>query len=386
MFCKTVRSSPISDVPFVLLTSLDSDDAVTRGFDAGADDYLTKPVVIHELVSRIKRLLKAGHQEATRPERILLVDDSPVIRGMMLKALRSHGFQADAVEHGVAALAKLHEQKFHLMVTDYDMPHMNGLDLCIKIRQEPSTWKQIPIIFMTAREAKADEIRVRSVGVQSFINKPFNADRFLAETERVLAECRLEKQNRLLSHYFSDQAVRAGDQFRTILCIGVANFRSLTKTHDAKKLISMLNHYYICLHEILDRCSVMVDNIQENQLFVSFGNQDQGAMLAIECAKSVHKAIPELQRRAGVDLQVQTGIHSGRLIFGILDGFFLQQQTITLIGESLELAKRVQDQANPGDVILSETTFALVQSLVRTKAKGTVKTKDGVMQVFQVSD
>ncbi|MBF0339404.1 MAG: response regulator [Magnetococcales bacterium] len=389
--CKTIRSTRTEDIPFMLLTSLDSAEAVARGFNAGADDYITKPVLIHELLSRVKRLLKVGRQELLRPERILLVDDSAVIRGMMLTALRSHGLSADAVEHGVAALAKLQERRYHLMVSDYDMPQMNGLDLCMKIRQEPSPWQQMPIIFVTARDAKADEVRVKSLGIQAFITKPFNADRFLAETERVLSEFQLARQNRMISYYFADlakggQEVLASDQFRTILCVGLNEFRALSKRLDPNTLISVMNHYYAVIGNVLDHCDVLLDKIQEDRLIVSFGNQDKGAMQAIECARAMHKALPELQKRANDnEIRLQTGIHSGRLVLGAMDPISTRDRTITLIGESVDLARRVQDVAPPGDIVLSETTFALVQSLVKTQPMGYVKTQEGAMRAFQVT-
>ncbi|MBF0272431.1 MAG: response regulator [Magnetococcales bacterium] len=388
--CKNLRSSRTEDIPFVLLTSLDTAEAVERGFNAGADDYLTKPVLIHEMISRIKRLLKTGRQEAARPERILIVDDSPVIRGMMLTALRSHGFQAETVEHGMAAMAKLQERRYDLMISDYDMPHMNGLELCMKVRQEPSPWQQMPIIFVTARDAKADEVRVKSLGVQAFITKPFNADRFLAETERVLSELHLQRQGRMLGYYFAEQAsktaeVLASDQFRSVLCVGISEFRALSKRLDPKALITLLNHYFATLGEVLERCEVLVDRIQEDHLFLSFGNQDKGAMQAIECARAMHKALPELQRRSGnPEVQLQTGIHSGRLVLGAMEALTTREKTIMLIGESVDLARRVQEVAPPGDIILSETTFALVQTLVKTQPMGYVKTQEGAMRAFQV--
>ncbi|MBF0191200.1 MAG: response regulator [Magnetococcales bacterium] len=389
--CRNLRSSRTEDIPFVLLTSLDTAEAVERGFNAGADDYLTKPVLVHEMLSRIKRLLKTtGRQEASRPERILIVDDSAVIRGMMLTALRSHGFQAETVEHGVAALAKLQERRYDLMISDYDMPHMNGLELCMKVRQEPSPWQQMPIIFVTARDAKADEVRVKSLGVQAFITKPFNADRFLAETERVLSELHLQRQGRMLNYYFGEQASKsseslASDQFRSVLSVGISEFRALSKRLDPNTLITLLNHYFATLGEVLERCEVQVDRIQEDHLFLSFGNQDKGAMQAIECARAVHASLPELRRRSGhAEVQLQTGIHSGRLVLGAMDALTTREKTIMLIGESVELARRVQEVAPPGDIILSETTFALVQTLVKTQPMGYVKTQEGAMRAFQV--
>ncbi|MEO5332684.1 MAG: response regulator [Magnetococcus sp. YQC-5] len=396
MLCKTVRSTRVEDISILLLTSLDSEESIARGFNAGANDYLTKPVLIHELILRIKRLLKTGQrqEESLRTEKILVVDDSPVIRGMILMALRSHGFMAEAVEHGLAALAKLNEKKFHLLITDYEMPHMNGVELCLKIRQEPSSSQRIPIIFVTSHDTKADEVKIRSLGVQAFITKPLKTEQFLAETERVLAEVQLERQTRQLTHYFPDQGMTkakrsdsnetlmAVDQFRTILFTGVADFRTLVNSLDAKTLMTVLNRYFARLNEILERFDVMADNILEDRMFVSFGQQDQGAMRAIECAKAMHLAILELRRTTGSNLYMQTGIHSGHLMIGKLDT--LPHHKIVIIGENINTARRIKELAPPGEVVLSETTMALVQTLIKTRPLDSVKIQDGSIRVFQV--
>ncbi|MBF0295919.1 MAG: response regulator [Magnetococcales bacterium] len=395
--CKSLRSTRSEDIPFLLLTSLDTAEAVARGFEAGADDYVTKPVVIQELITRVRRLLKSGGSlDNQRPEQILVVDDAPVIRGMILTALRSHGFHAETAEHGVAALAKLKARPFQLLVTDYDMPHMDGLELCMKIRQEPSAAQAIPIIFVTARDTKADEVRVKSLGVQAFLTKPFQADRFLAEVERVLAMGRLERQRHHMEYYFPEQSAAwsredgsgeltlAGDQFRTVLFAGLADFRALASRLDPKALMRLLNRYFFTMMEVLEKMSLQVDKILEDRLVISFGNQDQGAMRAIECARALHMAMPELRRQVDADLRLQTGIHSGHLVVGALDAMPRHGCRIILIGESIDLARQVKEVAPPGAVIISETTFALIQTLVATRPTGFIRSREEAIRVFEV--
>ncbi len=394
--CKTFRCNRTKDIPFILLTSMDSEESISQGFEAGADDYVIKPVLIPELISRIQRLLQTEQsQEINRPEKILVVDDSPMIRGIMLTALHSHGFQVETAEHGIEALAKIKMNHFQLLITNYDMPHMNGLDLCLKIRQTPSRIQNIPIIFITERNAKADEIRVKSVGIQAFFTKPFNMDRFMAEIERVLAMVRLKRQDHMLTHYFPERALTrnsqpantdqtiADKQFRTILFTGIKNFHALGKKLGAEKLIEFLNHYFAAILEIMEQFQVIADGVLEERLFLSFGHQDQGAMKAIHCAQEMHKTMIALQQQTGVQFDLQTGIHSGHLILGVLNNA-PQHCKMTLIGANIHIARLVKDIAAANQIALSETTFALVQSLINTQPIGFATTQTESIRVFAV--
>src|SRR4029079_1176814 len=80
--CKTIKSDPKTErIPVILCTSLGETSDLERGFDAGADDYLVKPVIAEELISRLKAIL-AQTMPSVR-EKILVVDDSAAIRHLV---------------------------------------------------------------------------------------------------------------------------------------------------------------------------------------------------------------------------------------------------------------------------------------------------------------
>ncbi len=109
---------------------------------------------------------------------ILVVDDSKVMRMIVKRTLRQAGFGGHTVveaENGVEALDRIGEKKPDLVLLDWDMPEMNGLDLLRAVRAEDKTLR---MGFVTARATAEMRDIARSAGANFFIAKPFNAEIF----------------------------------------------------------------------------------------------------------------------------------------------------------------------------------------------------------------
>ena len=102
----------------------------------------------------------------------LVVDDSATMRRIVLNSLRTIGY-ADLVEasDGKEALAKC-DGTIELVITDWNMPNMGGLDLVRALRANPATAKT-PILMVTTRSVKKDILQAVEAGVSSYILKPF---------------------------------------------------------------------------------------------------------------------------------------------------------------------------------------------------------------------
>jgi CheY-like chemotaxis protein len=377
VLCQNIRKNSNEDIPFILVSSLETEEAVSRGFEVGADDYIVKPIVVPELLSRIQRLLSTTQEDVSRPERILVVDDAEIIRNLIVKSLQSHGFTVDEAEHGIEALAKIKEHKYQLLITDYEMPHMDGVELCLKLRDEKSEFNQLPIIFATSRDSKTDTVKINSIGIQAFVAKPFGADRIVAETERVLAEINLEIQRRQFDQFFHNAEVSheldpytneeniSGDQFRTILYAGILNFAELCREIPSSELVAMLNRYFDSMAMVLEPFDTMIDKFNEDRIFTSFGHQDRGAKRAVEAAKAMIAAVAELNKKNKNKINIQVGIHSGHVILGRLGAKPLGRR-LTLVGENVNNCYLLKNIAGADEVILSQSTVDLLGSAVKT--------------------
>ena len=111
--------------------------------------------------------------------KILIVDDSSTMRRIIGNVVQQLGVAKedfDEAEDGVVAWKLLGENSYDVVLTDWNMPNMNGLQLVQKIRGEGSTHRGVPIIMITTEGGKGEVITALKAGVNNYIVKPFNAD------------------------------------------------------------------------------------------------------------------------------------------------------------------------------------------------------------------
>ena len=116
-------------------------------------------------------------------KKILLVDDSISGRIAQREMLERMGFDVDVASSGMQALTKLTEQSYDLVVTDINMPRMDGYELTQKIRSMEGT-RRIPIIMVTSDVKKADRNKAYECGVNDFLAKPFSEDELRVTIEK----------------------------------------------------------------------------------------------------------------------------------------------------------------------------------------------------------
>ena len=105
--------------------------------------------------------------------RFLIVDDFSTIRRIVRNLLKESGFaDADEAEDGVVALQKLHSSKFDFVVTDINMPNMNGFQLLTAIKADDKL-KHLPVLMVTAEARKEDIVAAAQGGAAGYIVKPF---------------------------------------------------------------------------------------------------------------------------------------------------------------------------------------------------------------------
>lgn len=119
--------------------------------------------------------------------KILAVDDSPTMRRIIINTLKRAGFE-DVTEasDGKDALAKMKVTNFNFIITDWNMPEMDGMAFVTNIRQTPE-FKGIPVLMVTTRSVQDDIVEAIKAGVNSYIVKPFTPETLKQKIEQVLA-------------------------------------------------------------------------------------------------------------------------------------------------------------------------------------------------------
>src|SRR5215218_4968479 len=117
------------------------------------------------------------------PHRILVVDDEPNILDVLSMALRFQGFEVETAATGEEALAAAASFKPQLMVLDIMLPDMEGFDVARRLGAQRA---EVPIIFLTARDATEDKIRGLTTGGDDYVTKPFSLEELIARVRTVL--------------------------------------------------------------------------------------------------------------------------------------------------------------------------------------------------------
>ena len=129
-------------------------------------------------------------QSTSEPRRfnVLVVEDSPPMRRMIVFALRNiPGLTVVEADDGVDALRKLAKERFDLILTDINMPILDGLKLVKRLRADEN-YLTVPIIIITTEGAAEDRQRALSLGANAYITKPIQAGQVLKLVRQILEE------------------------------------------------------------------------------------------------------------------------------------------------------------------------------------------------------
>ena len=116
---------------------------------------------------------------------IMTVEDSPSTRRIIVDTLRTAGHEVIEAEHGVEALEKAAGAKLDLIITDINMPHMDGIELTKKLRTE-ANHKFVPILMLTTETAESKRMKGKEAGATAWIVKPFDPEKLLMVVSKVI--------------------------------------------------------------------------------------------------------------------------------------------------------------------------------------------------------
>ena len=114
--------------------------------------------------------------------RILVVDDEPQLRRALRSTLSALGFVVDDAETGEAALEKLREERFDLVLLDINMPGLSGIETCRAVRAR----SDVSVLMLTVRDRAGDKIQALDAGADGYVTKPFDVNELLARIRATL--------------------------------------------------------------------------------------------------------------------------------------------------------------------------------------------------------
>lgn len=154
--------------------------------------------------------------------RILLAEDEETIREMLQLNLELEHYEVVCAANGRQAIKLFQEQHFDLIVLDVMMPELDGFEVCEQIRL---TNLEVPILFLTAKDATEDRIRGLKRGADDYLTKPFHLEELLLRVQNLLKRSNKETESNLEQYQFGGNMVN----FATYEANGVQGALQLTK-------------------------------------------------------------------------------------------------------------------------------------------------------------
>jgi len=130
--------------------------------------------------------------------RIMVVEDEEPLGLLLRYNLEHEGYHVEVVVRGDEAEIRLQENVPDLLVLDWMLPSVSGIELCRRLRMRPET-ERLPVIMLTARGEETDRVRGLSTGADDYLIKPFSMPEFLARVRALLRRARPEVLSSVLS-------------------------------------------------------------------------------------------------------------------------------------------------------------------------------------------
>lgn len=342
--------------------------------------------------------------------KILVVDDNRENVELMADILSTTYDTVLTALDGPTALRLAAEQHPDLILLDVNMPIMTGFDVCEQIKTNPET-QNISIIMVTALSDVESRVKGLSLGADDYLAKPYSAKELLARVKRRLAskqhedELRREWQytrstferfvapqvvQRLLTN---PESVALGGQLQSVavLFADLEGFTSLSEREHPETLLQVLNAYHSLFGKVISLYGGTIDKFIGDGVMALYNApypQPDYIARAVKTALHIQDELHWFHQRLEPEhrLRVNIGISEGQAVVGNVG--MLNHMNFTAVGDTVNVAARLQDLATHGQILVTESVYFGAQDFIIGKMRGslTVKGRREPINVVQISN
>lgn len=338
--------------------------------------------------------------------KILVVDDESdlevLIKQKFRQKIRDRKYEFVFAVNGKNALEKIAENDdIDIVLSDINMPVMDGLTLLSKLKEQNSLIKSVIV------SAYGDMQNIRTAmnrGAFDFITKPVDFEDLELTMEKTIKQVnqmretmKAIKENNILKMYV-DQTVlnfMGGREFESSLIqnetievsvafIDICSFTSISENETPDKVVRLLNSYFdVIVKEIIAQGGY-IDKFIGDAVMAVF-KEDFHLDRAIDACLAVREAIEKLPNesdQAGFLPKVSIGVNSGEVVSGNIGSAQLKRLDYTVIGDAVNMAQRLQSMATEGQILISDFSYEKVKESFQCKEVGEVKLKNKSVPVM----
>ena len=341
---------------------------------------------------------------------ILVVDDEAdletLIKQKFRKQIREKQYEFLFAINGRDALEKLQEHpNVDIVLSDINMPEMDGLTLLTKLTENN------PLIKAVIVSAYGDMENIRTAmnrGAFDFITKPINfedlsitVEKTLKQTSQIKETLQAIKENNILKMYVDENVLKFMDSRTyestimasetieaTVMFIDLCGFTKISETAQPDVVVNMVNTYFdVMVKEIMAQKG-FIDKFIGDAIMAVFKG-DYHLDRSIDAALAVRNQInslPIIDNSTEFRPKVSIGIKSGEMISGNIGSASLKRLDYTVIGDSVNIAARLQDAAEENQIVITEGCYEQIREAFKCKQIGeiTLKNKSKPLMVYEV--
>ncbi|WP_052050712.1 adenylate/guanylate cyclase domain-containing protein [Leptolyngbya sp. KIOST-1] len=346
---------------------------------------------------------------------ILLVDDIPDNLRVLSTILESEGYRCRKAISGTLALNAIALAPPDLILLDITMPTMDGFEVCRQLKQSEST-RNIPIVFLTARDAEAEKEQAFGLGAADYIVKPFMAYEVLLRVKHQLAlrrqQQQLERQNQQLqaeiqerqqaeaelrrqrqrseelltnvlpfqiAQRLKEREQAIADQFDavTILFADIVGFSPVAAQLSPCELVHLLNQMFSRFDELAAVYKLEKIKTIGDAYMVAAGvpaPRPDHAQAIAQMALDMQATISDFRRPDGLPFQLRIGINSGSVVAGVIG---IRKFIYDLWGDTVNIASFMETTGEAGKIQVSALSYAHLKDHFTLEPRGPVGLKNG---------
>lgn len=332
--------------------------------------------------------------------KILVVDDEEdlevLVKQKFRQKIRQHEYEFLFAHNGVEALKQLEANKdVDVVLSDINMPEMDGLTLLSKLSEQNLLLKSI----IVSAYGDMDNIRTAmNRGAFDFVTKPVNfadleitIDRTLKHVQSIRKTFQAVKENNILKMYVDETVLNfmGGKEIEnafahneiiegTVVFVDICGFTAISENEPADKVVNLLNAYFdIMVKEIIEERGV-VDKFMGDAVMATFKGDfhlDRAIETCLSIRQKIHEADIGLDA-GGYKPDVSIGLNTGDMVCGNIGSSTLKRLDYTVIGDTVNIAARLQAAAGKNQILISEKCYELVKESFKCKEVGLLELKN----------
>jgi len=333
------------------------------------------------------------------PNKILIVDDEPFNLDLLEQELTDQGYVIERANDGAEALQKVPSFLPDLILLDYMMPKMNGIEVVKQLKQD-ERYKGIPVILLTAKASQEDKVKGLDAGADDYVVKPFDSFELLARvrsmmrikqmqdsleewnqslTDKVTQQVgqieRMGRLKRYLSPQIAETILKSEDEnlFKshrreiTVVFLDLRGFTAFSDSAEPEEIMELLRTYHAEMGKLIFEFQGTLERFAGDGIMVFFNDPipcenhtEKAASMALEMRARV-KGLRTGWLKKGYDLDLGIGLAAGYATLGNIG--FEGRMDYGAVGNVTNLASRLCDEAKGGQILTNQKTFSKIEEL-----------------------